>query len=54
VQTGAMNFDTTQVFVAIFASTIIVHVFIALVDGGERFLLRWRPRDAALVVDHGT
>jgi NitT/TauT family transport system permease protein len=54
VQTGAMNFDTTQVFVAIFAATILVHVFIAVVDGGERFLLRWRPRGAALIVDHGT
>ena len=54
VQTGAMNFDTTQVFVAILAATLIVHVFIAVVDGFERFLLRWRPRDAALAIDHGT
>jgi NitT/TauT family transport system permease protein len=54
VQTGAMNFDTTQVFVAIFAATIIVHAFIAVVDIGERFLLRWRPRGAALIVDQGT
>ena len=54
IQTGAMNFDTTQVFVAILAATIIVHAFIAIVDLGERFLLRWRPRDATLAVDHGT
>src|SRR3954452_15095288 len=54
VQTGAMNFDTTQVFVAILAATIIVHAFIAVIDIGERFLLRWRPRGAALIVDHGT
>ena len=54
VQTGAMNFDTTQVFVAILAATILVHVFIAVVDLGERFLLRWRPRGAVLVVDQGT
>jgi NitT/TauT family transport system permease protein len=54
VQTGAMNFDTTQVFVAILAATIIVHAFIAIIDTGERFLLRWRPRGAALMVDHGT
>jgi NitT/TauT family transport system permease protein len=54
VQTGAMNFDTTQVFVAILAATIIVHAFIAIVDVAERFLLRWRPRGGALVVDHGT
>jgi NitT/TauT family transport system permease protein len=54
VQTGAMNFDTTQVFVAILAATIIVHAFIAIVDLGERFLLRWRPRGANLIVDHGT
>ena len=51
VQTGAMNFDTTQVFVAILAATLIVHVFIAVVDLCERFLLRWRPRGAALIVD---
>jgi NitT/TauT family transport system permease protein len=54
VQTGAMNFDTTQVFVAILAATIIVHAFIAVIDVGEHFLLRWRPRGAALIVDHGT
>ena len=54
VQTGAMNFDTTQVFVAILAATIIVHAFIAVIDIGERFLLRWRPRGAALIIDHGT
>ena len=51
VQTGAMNFDTTQVFVAILAATIIVHVFIAAVDLCERFLLRWRPRGAMLIVE---
>src|ERR1700754_3037046 len=54
VQTGAMNFDTTQVFVAILAATIIVHAFIAVIDVGERFLLRWRPRGAVLIIDHGT
>ena len=54
VQTGAMNFDTTQVFVAILAATIIVHAFIAVVDLGERFLLRWRPRGTTLIVGHGT
>jgi ABC-type nitrate/sulfonate/bicarbonate transport system permease component len=54
VQTGAMNFDTTQVFVAILAATIIVHVFIAIIDLSERFLLRWRPHGTALAVDHGT
>lgn len=54
VQTGAMNFDTTQVFVAILASAVLVHVFIAIVDLGERFLLRWRPRGTSLAVDHGT
>lgn len=54
VQTGAMNFDTTQVFVAILAATVIVHIFIAMVDVCERFLLRWRPRGAVFAVDHGT
>jgi NitT/TauT family transport system permease protein len=54
VQTGAMNFDTTQVFVAILAATIVVHAFVAIVDGAEAFLLRWRPRGAVLMIDHGT
>jgi NitT/TauT family transport system permease protein len=54
VQTGAMNFDTTQVFVAILAATLIVHCFIAVVNLGERFLLRWRPHGAPIVVDLGT
>jgi NitT/TauT family transport system permease protein len=54
VQTGAMNFDTTQVFVAILAATLVVHAFIAVVDLCERFLLRWRPKDGTLIVDHGT
>jgi ABC-type nitrate/sulfonate/bicarbonate transport system permease component len=54
VQTGAMNFDTTQVFVAILAATLIVHAFIAVVNLSERFLLRWRPRGSTLIVDHGT
>jgi len=39
VQTGAMNFDTTQVFVAILAAAMVVHAFIALIDLGERSLL---------------
>ena len=54
VQTGAMNFDTTQVFVAILAATLIVHAFIAVVDLAERFRLRWRPRGATLFVEQGS
>jgi len=54
VQTGAMICDTTQLFVAILAATTVVHAFLALVDLGERFLLRWRPRGMSLIVDHGT
>ena len=54
VQTGAMNFDTTQVFVAILSATLIVHAFIAVVNLGERFLLRWRPEGPALLADIGT
>jgi len=54
VQVGAMNFDTTQVFVAILAATLVVHAFNWLVDGGERFLLRWRPSTKAVVHDIGT
>jgi NitT/TauT family transport system permease protein len=45
VQVGAMNFDTTQCFVAIAAATIITHAVNFLVDGIERVLLRWRPAD---------
>lgn len=54
VQTGAMNFDTTQVFVAVLSATLIVHAFIAVVNLGERFLLRWRPAGPALLTDIGT
>jgi NitT/TauT family transport system permease protein len=43
VQVGAMNFDTTQCFVAILAATLIVHAVSWLVDATERLLLRWRP-----------
>jgi ABC-type nitrate/sulfonate/bicarbonate transport system permease component len=43
VQTGAMNFDTTSVFAAILAATLIVHAANLLLDAMERFLLRWRP-----------
>jgi NitT/TauT family transport system permease protein len=48
VQVGAMNFDTTQCFVAIAAATIIIHALGYFVDSIERMLLRWRPAgDAA-------
>ena len=53
VQTGAMNFDTTQVFVAILAATIIVHAVTRSLDAAERLLLRWRPPPPA-VLDIGT
>ena len=43
VQVGAMNFDTTQCFVAITAATLIIFAVGFLVDGTERLLLRWRP-----------
>jgi NitT/TauT family transport system permease protein len=43
VQVGAMNFDTTQCFVAIAAATLIIFAVGFLVDGSERLLLRWRP-----------
>ncbi len=48
VQVGAMNFDTTQCFVAILAATLIVHAVNFLVDSSERMLLRWRPVADAL------
>jgi NitT/TauT family transport system permease protein len=43
VQIGAMNFDITQVFAAIFGATIVVLAVGFLVDETEKFLLRWRP-----------
>jgi NitT/TauT family transport system permease protein len=49
VQVGAMNFDTTQCFVAILAATIIVHGVNFIVDETERLLLRWRPPSDAMV-----
>jgi ABC-type nitrate/sulfonate/bicarbonate transport system permease component len=43
IQLGAMNFDTTGVFVALVAVTCIVFVGNWSVDIVERWLLRWRP-----------
>jgi NitT/TauT family transport system permease protein len=43
IQLGAMNFDTTGVFVALVATTFIVVVGNWSVDIVERWLLRWRP-----------
>jgi NitT/TauT family transport system permease protein len=43
IQVGAMNFDTTQIFVAVGAVTVIVLVTAAVLTSCEAFLLRWRP-----------
>ena len=43
VQTGAMNFDTTSVFAAIVAATLLVHAANALMNTIEALLMRWRP-----------
>jgi NitT/TauT family transport system permease protein len=43
VQTGAMNFDTTSVFAAIVAATLLVLGANWLMNALERLLLRWRP-----------
>jgi ABC-type nitrate/sulfonate/bicarbonate transport system permease component len=53
VQVGAMNFDTTQCFVAILAATLIVHGVGYLVDTTERLLLRWRPPSDAELQQSG-
>ena len=53
VQTGAMNFDTTSVFAAILAATLVVHGANWLLNAAERALLRWRPPPPA-VLDTGT
>jgi NitT/TauT family transport system permease protein len=44
IQLGAMNFDTTAVFVALTATTCIVFLGNCTLDLLERRLLRWRPR----------
>jgi NitT/TauT family transport system permease protein len=49
VQTGAMNFDTTSVFAAILAATLIVQAANGLLDAAERALLRWRPPAQAML-----
>src|SRR4249920_666147 len=49
VQTGAMNFDTTSVFAAILAATLIVHGANWLLNAAERALLRWRPPPQAVL-----
>jgi NitT/TauT family transport system permease protein len=43
VQTGAMNFDTTSVFAAIVAATLLVHAANLLMNTLETLLMRWRP-----------
>lgn len=43
IQIGAMNFDTTQIFVAVVMVTLIVLVTAAVLTRCEAFLLRWRP-----------
>ena len=48
-----MNFDTTSVFAAILAATLIVHGANWLLNAAERALLRWRPAPRA-VLDTGT
>jgi NitT/TauT family transport system permease protein len=48
VQLGAMNFDTTGIFVALTMTTLIVFLGNWTVNAIERRLLRWRPpADAA-------
>ena len=51
IQLGAMNFDTTGVFVALTAVTCIVFIGNWIVNALERRLLRWRPSaDTAMQV----
>jgi len=53
IQLGAMNFDTTGVFVALVATTCIVFAGNWSVNALERRLLRWRP-PADLRMQSGT
>ena len=43
VQTGATNFDTTSVFAAILAATLVVLGTNWLMNLLEALLLKWRP-----------
>src|SRR5262245_60802155 len=43
VQTGAMNFDTTSVFAAIAAATLLVLGANGVMNALEALLMRWRP-----------
>src|SRR5258705_5280481 len=43
VQAGAMNFDTTSVFAAIVAATLLVLAANLLMNTLEALLMRWRP-----------
>jgi NitT/TauT family transport system permease protein len=55
VQLGAMNFDTTGIFVALVATACIVFIGNWSVNAVERRLLRWRPPpDAAAQAELGT
>jgi NitT/TauT family transport system permease protein len=55
VQLGAMNFDTTGIFVALVATACIVFIGNWSVNAVERRLLRWRPpADAAAQAAPGT
>jgi NitT/TauT family transport system permease protein len=49
VQLGAMNFDTTNIFVALLATTLIVFLGNWSVNAAERRLLRWRPPSDAML-----
>jgi NitT/TauT family transport system permease protein len=49
VQTGATNFDTTAVFVAILMATLLVQAAIVLMNRIETRLLRWRPPPAEMM-----
>jgi NitT/TauT family transport system permease protein len=47
IQSGATDFDTTTVFVALGTLTLVVVVVNTFVAQAERRLLRWRPRTGA-------
>jgi NitT/TauT family transport system permease protein len=53
VQTGAMNFDTTSVFAAIVAATLLTIGADWLMTALEALLLRWRPPIDAMM-EHGS
>ena len=54
VQTGAMNFDTTSVFVAVLMATLLVHAAIWLMNVDRGAAAALAAADAMPIMETGT